>query len=133
MLNGNDENDIAAYFGNLLWDEEAKSYRTYHFNGTKYKTLRGVLKPFSEHLKNTVETRKKEEADRVAKTAAIERIRNIAGVKGNRHNDDSVSITTKKYGFDLELTPNSAGKVYVRMRYSSSIPVGQLAELLENL
>ena len=130
LVSDRNKNGVGGYFGNLIWDEEAQAYRTYHLNGTKYKTLRGALKPFSERLKTTVETRKKDEADRVAKAAAMERLCTIAGKKVEDQRHDSVSVTTKKYGFDLELTPNSAGKVYIKMRFSASVPVDQLSELL---
>jgi len=66
----------------------------------------------------------------VARATAIERICTIAGKKFNDRHNDSVMVTTKKYGFDLELTPNSAGRVYIKMRFSASIPVDQLSELL---
>ena len=127
---GENGNGIGGYYGNVVWDEEAKAFRTFHYNGTKYKSLRGVMKAFAEWLKNTVETRKKEEADRVTRATAIERICTIAGKKFNDRHNDSVMVTTKKYGFDLELTPNSAGRVYIKMRFSASIPVDQLSELL---
>jgi hypothetical protein len=125
---------FGGYCGNLIWDDEIQSYRTFHYNGAKYKTLRGVIKAFSEWLKKTVEDRRKERDAEIARTTAIDRIRTIAGVAGNKPtNGDDIRVTTKKYDFDLVLSPSGDGRVSVKMGYCNYISVGQLAELLGNL